>query len=449
MTPAPLPRWWPSRAYYGWALVGALGFTATVSYGVLSYGFAVFITPMGGELGWSKAQVTGAFSLAQLVAGLTAIPVGRWVDRHGARGLMTAGSLLAAALLVAWSGVRTLAGFYATWALMGVAMAAVLYEPAFAVIATWFRRGRGRALTVLTFIGGFASVVFVPLAAFLVDRLGWRDALLVLAAAYAALTVPLHALLLRRRPEDVGLEPDGGGASTAEVPDAPAARAGDAEVRAILRGAPFRWTALAFALSAFASTAVTVHLVPLLLERGHGAALAGGAMGVLGLMALPGRLVLTPLGDRWSRGAVTAAIFALQLAGVAALLVTHDAAGVWAFVALFGAGFGAITPARAALVAGFVPPEAYGRVNGVLALLLSLARATAPLGASLLYASRAGPVAGYDAVLVALLLLSVASGAAVLLADRAAARLPSTTSAFRRSPSRFARLIALPWNASR
>ena len=83
-----VPRWWPARVYYGWALVATLGFTATVSYGVLVYAFAVFITPLGAELGWSKARITGAFSLAQLVAGVTAVPLGRWVDRHGARGVM-------------------------------------------------------------------------------------------------------------------------------------------------------------------------------------------------------------------------------------------------------------------------------------------------------------------------------------------------------------------------
>lgn len=204
-----VPAWWPSRMYYGWALVVTLGVTATVSYGILSYGFAAFITPMGADLGWSKTQITGAFSLAQLVAGASAIPVGRWVDRHGARALMTAGSLLASALLVAWSRVESLLAFYAVWALMGVAMAAVLYEPAFAVIATWFRVRRSRALTILTFVGGFASVIFVPLATMLVATQGWRMALLVLAGIMALLTAVPHGYLLRRRPADVGTVPDG------------------------------------------------------------------------------------------------------------------------------------------------------------------------------------------------------------------------------------------------
>lgn len=87
--------------YYGWVLVVALGVTETVSYGILSYAFPVFIAPMEAELGWSRTQVTGAFSLAALVAGAAAVPVGRWVDRHGARALMTAGSVLSTLLLLA------------------------------------------------------------------------------------------------------------------------------------------------------------------------------------------------------------------------------------------------------------------------------------------------------------------------------------------------------------
>ena len=399
--------------YYGWVLVGVLGVTATVSYGVLTYAFTVFIAPMEAELGWSRAAITGAFSLATLVAGLAALPVGHWVDRHGARALMTAGSALASALLAAWSRVETVAGFYAIGAGLGVAMAAVLYEPAFAVLAVWFRARRGRALTALTFLGGFASVVFVPLAAVWVEAHGWRGALVRLALVQALTTIPLHALLLRRRPEDHGWAPDG--AASGIVPDSGPARAErSVPASAAVRSASFRWIGVCFGLSSLATTAVAVHLVPLLLERGHPPAVAGAAMGTLGMMALPGRLVFTPLGDRWPRGAVTAAIFALQAAG-AALLFVPGAWGVWAFVALFGAGFGAITPARAALVAELYGPAEYGRISGVLALVTSLARAAAPVGASLLYAAGGG----YGAVSAAVLAVCVVSAAAVLRADAA------------------------------
>jgi MFS family permease len=419
-----VPRWGPARVYYGWAMVLTLGVTATASYGILLYAFAVFITPMSAELGWSKAQITGAYSVAQLVAGVTAVPLGRWVDRNGARAVMTAGSLLVAAMLVAWAHVHTLVPFYAVWILLGVASAAVLYEPAFAVIATWFRRDRGRALTLLTFIAGFASVVFVPLVTWLVERFGWRQALLWLAGIYALSTIAPHALVLRRRPADLGLQPDGGDirgldrASSAGV----AARASltpenDVAARDALRSVAFRWLTIAFALSSLTSTAVVVHLVPLLLERGYEAGFAGAAMGVLGLMALPGRLVFTPLGGRWPRTVVTASIFALAAVAFAVLLMSHRAFAVWAFVALFGAGFGAITPARAALLAETFGVSSYAEISGVLALVLAVTRALAPVGASALYSASSGlPLAGYDAVLAVLLLFAVGAGMAVLRA---------------------------------
>jgi MFS family permease len=400
------------RLYYGWVLVVALGVTETVSYGILQYAFPVFIAPMRAELGWSVTTITGAFSLAVLVSGLAAVPAGRWVDRHGARGLMSAGSVLAVLCLAAWSSVRGVGAFYALSAAMGLAMAAVLYEPAFAVVASWFSRHRGRALTVLTFVAGFASVIFVPLAGWLVETAGWRTALLWLALLLGVLTIPPHALLLRRRPEDHGLYPDG----AREAPPEPAAAVRGGGARKIVRTASFRWLAAAFALSAFTGTAVAVHLVPLLLERGRSVAFAGAALGVVGLMALPGRLVFTPLGDRFSRPAVTGAIFALQAAGILALLLGTGDAALWAFVVLFGAGFGAITPARAALVGDLYGRASYGAVNGALALVLALARAAAPVGASVLYVA----AGGYGPVLAFLGLLSALAAGAVLAAAPAA-----------------------------
>ncbi len=417
-----VPRWWPRRFYYGWAMVVTLGVTATVSYGILSYAFAVFITPMGAELGWSKAQVTGAFSVAQLVSGVAAVPIGRWVDRHGARGVMTAGSILATVLLVAWSRVQSLVAFYAVWAFLGLASAAVLYEPAFAVIATWFRRDRSQALTLLTFIGGFASVVFVPLATFLVESFGWRSALVCLAAVYAVFTVAPHALVLRRRPADLRLSPDGRASrdvlGTAAVhPEQRGHENPEPHVtaREAVRSHAFRWLTIAFALAALTTTAISVHLVPLLRERGYAPGFAGAAMGVLGLMALPGRLVFTPLGGRWSRTTVTASIFALAAAAILVLLASRGALAVGVFVVLFGAGFGAITPARAALLAETFGAASYAEISGVLALVLSVAKAAAPVGASVLYGlSRAGPVRGYDAVLVVLVALTIGSAISVL-----------------------------------
>jgi MFS family permease len=140
----------PHRPFYGWWLVCGLGVTEIISYGVLYYAFSVFLTPMEEELGWSRGATTGAFSLALVVSAVVAIPVGHWLDHYGARLLMTIGSCMAVLLVLAWAVTTTLQSFYLIWATIGVVMAAVLYETAFAVVAVWFDRKRARALTAVT-----------------------------------------------------------------------------------------------------------------------------------------------------------------------------------------------------------------------------------------------------------------------------------------------------------
>src|SRR5437773_10178232 len=143
--------------YYGWVIVAALSVTETVTWGIVYYGFPVFLRPMERDLGASRVAVTAAFSIGLGVSALSSISVGRWLDRRGPRALMTAGSVLATALTFAWARVESLPALYAVWSLMGLAMAATLYEPAFAVVVSWFARGRDRALLTVTLVAGPAS----------------------------------------------------------------------------------------------------------------------------------------------------------------------------------------------------------------------------------------------------------------------------------------------------
>src|SRR5207247_2463948 len=184
--------------YYGWVIVAALSVTETVSLGRIHDGFPVFLRPMEQDLGASRVAVTAAFSIGLGVSALTSISVGRWLDARGPRALMTAGSVLATALTFAWARVESLPALYAVWSLMGLAMAATLYEPAFAVVVSWFARGRDRALLTVTLVAGLASTIFMPIEAALLELLGWRRALTILAVILGVITIPIHALLLRQ-----------------------------------------------------------------------------------------------------------------------------------------------------------------------------------------------------------------------------------------------------------
>jgi MFS family permease len=411
----------PQRGfYYGWAIAGTLAVTETASWGVLYYAFAVFLVPMQEELGWSQTALTGAYSLGLLISGLAAPLVGRWLDRHGPRGLMTIGSTAGVALLLVWASVEDLLVFYLVWVGIGLAMAATLYEPAFAVLAKWFERGRARALLLVTLAGGLASTIFLPLSAWLVEAQGWRGALFALAAILALLTILPHALVLRRRPEDLGLLPDGieptrsPQEETARAPNEPRVELWSVPLGVALRGLAFWLLVAALFLGTLSQAAMYVHLIPYLAERDYGLSSAATLTGLIGASQVLGRVVLTFLEDRLPRDAMMAGIFALQAAALVVLIGSQSPLGVLLFVLPFGAASGAVTISRALAVADFYGPAHYGSIGGVVGMFVTGARTLAPVGAGAMSAA----LGGYAPVLWTLAAGSALAAIAMFVAHR-------------------------------
>ena len=377
----------PARLSYGWVVVAVLSVTETVSWGIVYYGFPVMLRSMEQDLGASRVAVTGAFSVGMAAAALMSLPVGRWLDRHGPRALMTAGSILAVALLLAWSRIESLAGLYLVWLGLGFAMSAILYEPAFAAVVSWFRtRHRDRALLIVTLAGGLASTIFMPVAAWLLERQGWRLALVTLAGMLAVLTIPLHALALRQSPPAEAPRSPGAAGAPAERPSLSLAGAA--------RTAVFWVLTIAFVVSNFAVVTVTVHLIPYLTDHGWAATTAAAAVGWIGAMQLLGRLVFAPvaawLGHRW----VTATVFVVQALALAQLALIAHMPSLLPMIVLLGAANGMNTLARASTLAEIFGPRHYGSISGAVALGSNGARAAGPVGASLLVVA----LGGYEAV---------------------------------------------------
>jgi MFS family permease len=333
------------------------------------YAFAVFLLPTGAALHASTTAVTGAYTASVLASAALAVPVGRWLDAHGGRGLMTAGSLLGALLLAAWSRVHTLGQLYAVQIGIGVAASACLYEAAFAVVIAWHTAARRpSALLAVTVVAGFASTIFLPLTGWLVEHLGWRDALLVLAAIQGVVTVPLHAAVLRRAP---------GRAHE---------RRGPLLLRTVLADRGFWLIGLAFTANTGAVAVVSVHLVAALTGWGHPATFAATVAGLSGVLSVTGRLAVTGLQRRFRLVPVVAVIFAVQGGAAAALALTvrHAAAAVVAVVG-FGLGFGVAAVAKPVLLAERYDTRRYATIAGTLVVPMTVARAVAPLGAAWLH----------------------------------------------------------------
>ncbi|MFI7575407.1 MFS transporter [Micromonospora sp. NPDC049497] len=361
----------------GWRVVAALAVTSTVGYGTLHYAYAVLLTTMATDLGASTTAVTGALTASVLAGAVMAIPVGRWLDRHGGRALMTAGSLTATALLIAWSQVRTIGQLYAVMIGVGITGAMVLYEPAFAVIVSWFTPDRrATAMLAVTVVAGFASTIFMPLTGVLVAHLGWRGALLALAAVHGAVTVPLHALAIRRPPH-----------TTAPTPSARTdhTRRQVAAARTALHDPRFWILAATLVAHGAATSTIGVHLVGYLVSRGHPATVAATVAGLLGVLSVTGRLVLTGARRRLPVTTVVAAVFAIQAVAVLAMPVAASTrAGAVVTVIGFGLGFGIVSLATPALLADRYGSVAYATIAGRLAAPVTTAKAAAPLGAAAL-----------------------------------------------------------------
>lgn len=395
----------PIEPVVRWRIAWALAVTQTVGYGVLFYTFTVMTLPMEAELGLTRSQTSGAFSVGLLLSGLAAAPIGRLVDARGARGLMSIGSMVGALLILAWSYVDSLAALYLVQAGIGMVMAAVLYDVAFTVIAKAFDRQRMRAMLIVTMVAGLASTVFVPLATWLVEVQGWREALRYLAGVLAILTVPLHALALRStarpRPASAPPRPVAGDPSAVSV-----------DTRAALRTGAFWWVAVAFTLDRLAIVALAAHSVPLLLERGYPPAAVAAAVGAIGLLQVAGRLLFAPASSLGSLRHLTAVTFVVRALALVALLVAPGAVALWLFAALFGAANGASTLARAGLVADSFGTTNYGAINGMMSTLIATVQTVAPLAVGAMRVA----TGSYDLPLYLLIAVAALAALAVLRA---------------------------------
>jgi MFS family permease len=384
-----------------WRAVLALGITQITAWGSIYYSFALLMEPLQAALGASKSTVVGAFSLSLLTSGLLSPLVGRLIDQYGGRWIMALGSALGGLSLCALAFVTTLPQLYAVWALLGVAMAATLYDPAFAVLTQSFRTNYRRAITALTLFGGFASTIFWPITAILIGKLGWREAMLVLGTLQFVVCIPLHFFMLPRRLGSRVEIDDEGDRSTS--------------LRDVLSDRVFYLLCLAFTANALVFSAMSVHMLAMLEVKGLTPVQAALVGAMVGPMQVLGRIVEILVERRISPRVV--GLIAMSLLPMS-LLVFLAADGTWAlfsmFALMYGAGNGVMT-----IVRGTIPVELYGRahygaVNGAMAAPVFISKASGPLVAALAWSA----LGGYDGVLVALIAIGASSLLFFLVAIR-------------------------------
>ncbi|MCC6535071.1 MAG: MFS transporter [Burkholderiales bacterium] len=349
--------------------VVALGLTQITAWGTSYYCLGVLASPIAADTGWTRSLVYFGFTLALLAMGAVSAWTGRAIDRYGARAIMTLGTVLVSAGLVALACVRTEAHYLAVWAFLGVGMRLCLYDAAFAALVQVVP-SRGRlAISYLTLFGAFASTVFWVVGHFLNETVGWRQTLMLFAAINLIVCLPLNWLgLSRREPPDLPEDAARAGAKPQGKPLAGRSRA----LAMVL-------FALVMSLNAFVFGVVTVQLVPLLEAAGLATAAAVWVASMKGFAQFGGRVVEIVFGRKLH--AITVARIAIGVLPVsfALLLVAQGNVHViLAFTLLMGASQGVITIVRGAVPLALFGTNGYGAVLGVLATPILIMNAAAP-----------------------------------------------------------------------
>jgi MFS family permease len=348
-----------------WRAVPVLGITQILTWGTIFYTPVLIVPLIAAERGWSISFTMGGFSIGLLVAGLVAPYVGRSIDRFGGHVVMTLGSLTGALGLFLIASAAHPVAYYAVWMVLGVAMAANLYDAAFSTLGRIFGVGARRPITALTLAGGFASTVSWPMTHFLLERVDWGGTYLIYAALLAFVAAPLHALALPR---------------TRYQSDIAASDSESAPVKVLpAYGLSFILVASAFASYAFVPSGLSAHLLAIFAREGIGAATVVWIGALFGPAQVGARLVEFAFGRNlhplWiARFALTTFLCAFLML----VLLGVSTATAAAFALLFGGANGLITIARGAVPLALFGASGYGRLMGRLAGPFLLVQAAAP-----------------------------------------------------------------------
>jgi hypothetical protein len=347
----------------------ALGITQITAWGTSYYCLGVLAGPISQDTGWSRGFVFLGFTVALLVMGLVSSVVGRAIDRHGGRAVMTLGTVLVSSGLFALGHVRSEPAYLAVWAFLGLGMRLCLYDAAFAALVQ-VAPSRGRtAISYLTLFGAFASSVFWVVGHALNEQVGWRQTLVLFALINLVVCLPLHWLGLARRETAEAVVPTGAAVSDVDGPPL--------EGRA--RSVAIVLFALIMSLNGFVFGVISVQLVPLLEAAGLATAAAVWVASTKGVAQFAGRVVEIVFGRNLR--AITVGRIAVGVLPPSLLLLlagTGSLPLIVAFTLLMGASQGVITIVRGAVPLVLFGAKGYGAVLGVIATPVLVVNAAAP-----------------------------------------------------------------------
>lgn len=378
------------NVFYGYWIVVVAFLCLFIMSGCAFYGFSLFVKPIQADFGWSRGDIMTAFTIFCLVQGVTAPFIGRVVDHYGARKVIPIGALITGLGFVFLSLMHNLWYYYVGWAVVGIGMAAIGPVPATTVVSNWFQKKRGLAIGIMSTAVGAGGLALSPLVGgYLIPNFGWGTSYLVLALLTWVLIIPLALLVMKTKPADIGLYPDGIETPEAvSVTEALPSASSRLTLRMALATSTFWLIAISFLANGFSQLGITLSQVPHLEDIGFPVATAATALGVVGLGSTIGKFGFGWLCDLIRAKYAFSIGLGLQLVGIIILINVEPAwpqATIWLYAIILGLGVGSWLPAMSMLISTNFGLASYGAIFGIITLVQSIGGATGPLMAGYMY----------------------------------------------------------------
>ena len=363
----PLPRTLFGRpVYYGWYIVAVAFVASMMSAGVQAYTLSVFLKPMTEDLGWTRTDLSWGQTIATVVTGLLAFVVGPMIDRRGGRALMVAGALVGGFGFIVLGQVQELWQYYAVrGGLITVGTVGMGTLVVNVAISNWFTRMRGRAIAIGAMGISLSALILPTLSTVLIEWLGWRVAWALLGVLIWVFVIPVSALVMRRRPEDYGLEPDGGPAS-----GAPQARVHQLDDVSWTRGeaarTPTLWMlVITFGIGSMGLGAMLVHLIPYLTDGGFSPAQAAGGFGMVGVAGLLSKPLWGLALERIQTRFCAAFDFVLFALSMALIMAINGMAMMYVAIFTLGLAIGGVVTVQEVVWANYFGRLTLGTVRSI------------------------------------------------------------------------------------
>jgi MFS family permease len=383
-------RW--DNIFFGWKTVIAGAIIACWGYGSWYYGMGALFKPLIAEYGWTRTQLSLAFSMRSIEGGLEGPFGGMAIDKWGERKITIISTIIACLGLIAVLYVKTIWQFVIVWGfIVSLGFNLGLYDTVNSAVAKWFHKDRSRAIGIVTIGGGLGAPVIVPVMTWIITNYSWRVALLFVVASTALICIPLAWFWMKDKPpEAYGMLPDGDHLKKNIFNDY-----GESEVslnygydftpQEALKNRSFWMMLIAFMLNGGTLAMITMHQIPFHTDLGIDAMAAAGILGLMATISLGGRFLTATLGGRFSERQYIILGYTMRTVGLVIFIYARTIPTILLFALIYGVGYGITIPASTSLRANYFGRKAYATITGYTTFFTAITNVAYPTFAAWIY----------------------------------------------------------------